>query len=317
MYRTRMYQGSDARLIETSRTIHALLMANLSEFTAFDTKLNAAFASQWNDLMDQCSSVESASLLISRQTQLTASVLDKMQEARKKFQMIKHFAGVAFNNDPKVMNEFGATDFPVARRMQPYMIFFLNRLHTTAIKYKPELLTAGCTEALIDSIKSTHDELQNTNVTQESYIKSRPVLTAQRLEMMNECYKMLQRVISAAKVVYFDDPVKANMYSLGNYSSSNEPSTELIQGMVEAGSRKDVFTRVFDAKRVITIRNQGPQALLFYFCNEIPTPLGTPLNVMPNNEVHVQASQLSSEGNIFAVYNANNELSGEFEIELS
>lgn len=316
MTRTRLYQGSDARLIETSRTIHALFVANLSDFNSFDAQLNTSFATQWKVLMDQCSTREGNSLIRSRQAQITATVQEKMEEARKKYQMMKYFVGTAFKNDPKVMNEFGASDFPVASRMQPYMILFLNQLHNAASKYKPQLLTAGCSEAFIDSIKDIQVALENTNLNQESYMKARPVLTAQRLELMNECYRTLVRVISAARVVYYDDEVKAAQYTLGNYTRVHH-ADEMLKGTVAAGSRRDVFTLPYNARQSITIRNQGPQALLFYFCNEIPTPLGTPLQVLPGNEVHVLASQLATEGNIFAVYNANNELPGVFEIELS
>ena len=317
MNKSRIYKGSDARLIETSRTIHALFVSNLADFTAFDAKLNAAYAAQWKDLMDRCTAKESNSLLLSRQTQITAAMQDKMKQARKKYQMIKYFASEAFNSKPEIMNEFGAAEFKMARNSQPVMIFFLKRLHTTAEKYKPELLAAGCSESVIDSIKTTQEELESTNITQDSYIQSRPVITTQRLDMMNECFRTLSRVVNAAKVVYFDDEAKAGQFMLSNYFGSSDASGQLIQGMVGPGSRKDVFTRPFDAKRVIIIRNQGPQPLMFYFCNEIPTPLGTPLNVPPDNEIHVQASQLATEGNIFAVYNANNELQGEFEVEIS
>lgn len=315
MKNTRLFSGTTAGLIESSRTFHALFVSNLTDFTAFDPQLDAAFATRWKDLTDQASGSVSDGIIRSRQTQFTASVEDEMQKARLKYKELKYFAAKAFPDDPEILNELGATGYDRARRSQALMITFMDELFVAANKYKTQLLQAGYTEPLIQGIRDAKEALENSNTQQEVYIKARPVATAQRTDLLNACYKTMSQVLNAAQVIYYNDPVKAGQYVFGNIRGRSD--VEVIEGTVAPGSRRDVFTRPFDPERELIIRNNGVQMLMFYFCNEIPTPLGTPVNLMPDNEMRVTASQLGTEGNIFAVYNANNELSGDYEVEIS
>lgn len=213
MIRNRIFNGSDANLIENARTLHALFTANMADFTALDPQLNATFAQEWKEAIDEASSTTDNRVLLSQQAQHTHQVNTLMEEARKKYMEVMYFAEKAFGDDSKILHEFGMGDYKAARKSQPLMIAFMDQLTVTVSKYHTELEQVGCTQALLQSIGDMKRSLEEANTSQELFIKARPVLTARRCELMNRCYDYINRIRMAAKTIYFDNPVKANMFT--------------------------------------------------------------------------------------------------------
>jgi len=212
--KSRIYIGPDADMIQASRVMHGLFVEDKVAFTNFDNGFADPFAENWLIKIEAGNDVVQDSLYLSSQIELTKHVELKMNECRDYFQMIKYFIEKAFPDRKEIWAQFGFNDYEKARTSETKMIQFFGVLHKTAIEFSAQLIAAGFGQEKIDKIESLQTELIDADYKQEMSKKKRPVITQERIEKLNECYSIMQKVSKAGKIIFANNHAKYDQYLL-------------------------------------------------------------------------------------------------------
>ena len=66
--------------------------------------------------------------------------------------------------------------------------------------------------AKIAAIQTLRTAFQNANTSQEGYVRRRPVLTQDRIIVLNNCYNNSMIVVEAAQVIYYNDVARKDQF---------------------------------------------------------------------------------------------------------
>lgn len=221
--KVRNYSGSDADMIQASRVMHGLFVEDKSAFTNFDNGFTDPYAENWLQKIEAGTDVIQDSLYLSNQAELTKNVELKMTECRDFFQMMKYFIEKAFPDRKEIWTQFGVNDYEKARVSETKMIQFLGVLHKTATEFSAELIAAGFSQEKIDKIELLQKELINADYEQELSKKKRPAVTQERIEKLNECYQLMQKVSKAGKIIFANNRAKFDQYLMPNEKVVKKP----------------------------------------------------------------------------------------------
>jgi hypothetical protein len=97
---------------------------------------------------------------------------------------------------------------------QTKFIEYMEQLAEVSDARRDALIAAGCNPELIDSLPDVAAAHKNANRTQEKFKKDRLVITQDRVKYLNNLYKLLSRIDSAAQLVFRTDPARLAKYSL-------------------------------------------------------------------------------------------------------
>ncbi|MFN8281964.1 MAG: hypothetical protein U0U67_02055 [Chitinophagales bacterium] len=290
----RLYSGSDASMIAEANTNYGLLTADLAHFTAFDTTMTVAFLADYLEAITKAETVLSDAVIIDQMAGKTRAVSITMDKARSKYMDMKFYFMKAFANDITVQNEFGVNDYPLARRNTDEMINFLEGMYYVSLKYKPQLLAIGCPSASIDEIDTIRLELKTGNFSQDMFIKGRPVLTSDRIVLLNNCFSYMTLVNAAAQRVFKDNYAKKNQYVYNPSPADNGGgSDDEFIGTVNPGAVKTITT--IDEDATIIMSNTGTEKLYFALS---PTEGagGIDFTVLPGETLNKLSSEMSPDG---------------------
>jgi hypothetical protein len=218
----RVHHGSDAFMLEKSEELQEQFLLDVADFTAFDTELDAAFGGDWLDAINAALEFESDDLIVSQQEGKTAIVISGMQACSEAYIDIIYFAEKAFKNNRPVLREFGqGAKYKTATKSQSKMVDFMDELYKTATKYSLELAAKGCPPGTIAAIQTVGNAYRSSNTTQNLFIDNRPVISQDRVILLNTAYGFMSTVVSAAERVYRTNPAKLHFYSYNPPSGSN------------------------------------------------------------------------------------------------
>ncbi len=303
----RNFHGSDAYLLETANVIGNLLNKDLALFTAFDSGLDAGFVSAFQSKIDNALHFSRDGVITDQQAQKTVYVLSLMKQAKEKYQDVKYFTAKAFPNNEEVRNELGYNDIAKARKIQTEMIVFLDELFAACTKYSAELTAAGLPAATIASINTLRIDLLNANTDQESFVKSRPVLTAERINLLNEVYASLSQINEAAQIVFRGNEAKQNMFIyLANASSGEE--SQVITKDLPPNTVTEILNVPYDAGRIFVATNNGLYPIMVFLSVDGINQVGNSMTIAPNQSLTIQSNQLAAEGNKLMCNNPNPEV---------
>ncbi len=210
----RIYKISDADMIAESRTYREHFIEDKPDFIAFDTDFNDPFDTVWLSEIDAAEVVTKHTVISDILTQLTNAVEANMKICRDKYQLTKYHIEKAFPNQPLVWNEFGYNDYLESRDNQEKMIQFMKEFHEICVKYSAQLSVAGYPQTSIDEILTMKTALDASNLTQEKYKGNTPVLTSNRIGILNLPWEKVKKVCKAGKVIYATDYGKYQRYIL-------------------------------------------------------------------------------------------------------
>lgn len=282
-------------MLETSSALWIIFNDNLADFTAFDATLNVAFAADWKTKIDAANTVMHHSQVKDIAAQKTDLVLEQMELCRLKYNEVKFFAIKAFKNSESKQAEFGTDTYQKARAKHVSMVAFMDEMNKACLKYEAELLAAGMSQASLDGIIPLRDSLQDANSEQESYQRATPVLTQDRIEVLNNCYAATRLVIDAAMVVYYNDFARRNMF-IYLHTSGDKNDSELVKQAVLDENPTSIYSIVYEASRQFILLNNGP-ANVFFFLADSKDAATKKVNLDSGEKVIVAASQLGTEGN--------------------
>ena len=310
----RAYIGSDDYMLETSSTLQSLFVTNVADFTALDTTLTLAYGTTWLNAINAAGTVVRDSQVKDILAQRTNAVLAQMELCKLKYNEVKYFATKVFPKDRARQAEFGTDTYMEARQSHSKMISFLDEMHKACVKYQAQLIAGGLSAIKIADIQTLRTNLQNLNTSQEGYIRARPVLTQDRITVLNNCYNITKTIIEAAQVIYYNDIARRQQYV---YLPSQEADdSEIIELTISSPIPVLLKTQPYSPTRQYNIVNNGPAAVEFYISNDpLATTLLVPLN--PGDILPFTAAQLGTEGsNLYARLIAGPNTSAQIEVEI-
>ncbi|MFT5279651.1 MAG: hypothetical protein ACI9P8_001290 [Bacteroidia bacterium] len=227
----RKYKISDPYMLEFAKSLRLWFVTDQVDFVAEDSNYAAPFEVDWQTAITDAEAISSDEQRKDQLTQLTANVLAEMKNCQDVFQSAKRYIKKAFPDSVEHWNEFGFDDYDNVGRSQPKMIQFMNRLHSTAVKYTAELTAPAVnfTAARITEIETTKANLDKANNNQEVFKKDMLTHTRERVEAMNAVWATCTDVAEVGKQLYSDQYDKYQHYLL---PASEETATMLLSGVV-------------------------------------------------------------------------------------
>ncbi len=264
MSNNRLYSGTDAYMAESARTIHQLLTTDVAQFSAFSSRFNAAYLTDFLAKIDAADAVITDESIISQQITKTEAVLTAMDRARLLYRRAKAYAELTFADTRPVLIQEFTRGYAEARQNQPKMIVFLEMLWNTVNTHSDALkdpTKGGMPNNFADEIEALREELQSKNVTQETFINTRTTLAESRINTLNACYTKMTEVNNFAQVVFEDSPAKRSIYTYRSFS--NPADSNIFTGSVATGEYQTITTLPYEAARFISFENKGVVPLVF------------------------------------------------------
>ena len=308
----RIFPNSDAEMTASARVIHGLLLSDLSNFTAFDSTITAAYAGLFLTAIVNADTVVADTAVIDMLVQKTDSIQTAMDKGKSKYNDVKYFVQKTFAKSMGTQNEFGLNDYDRARKNPAQMIQFLGEMYKACMKYKTELSAKGLSAAAIAEIQTIRTELQTSNTNQKMFKKERPKLTGERIMVLNKCFEYVTEVNAAAQRVYKDDLAKRNQFV---YSTATATSSIAFNGEVAANRVVTAGTIDFATDTIFTFKNAGLVPLVF--CLSTTTAFeGIEVAIGGGASVTKTASELNPNATHILVKNTATTGVGVYEIEV-
>lgn len=224
----RSFIGSDAAMVQSARVMHGIFITDKAQFISFDKDFTDPFGDNWLQAAERASNAAQDADTLVDQTAYSQIVENKMEECRRFFMEMKYFIEKAFPNNKENWEPFGYSEYDSVRKSETKMIKFLGVLYKTTLKYKTQLLNAGLPEEKVERIQDLQNELEEADYNQEIAKKGRPLLTQDRINMLNECYGYMQKVSKAAKIIFAGNYAKYNQYLLPSESAEKKEEEETV-----------------------------------------------------------------------------------------
>jgi peptidoglycan hydrolase-like protein with peptidoglycan-binding domain len=231
------------------------------------------------------------------------------------YQDVKYFIEKkAFKNNIEVQNEFGKNDYRAVRKSQKKMILFLDEMWKACDKYKTQLIAAQFSQTNIDEILVVRDVLRNNNTNQELFKKGRPVLTNDRIEVLNTCYDNMELILEAAQRVFRNNEVKRKQYVF-NPNSNTDQVLSNIEEPIAANAVRNLGLLPTGA-RTFRFKNNGPTALQIGLSIDGLIFVGNTVTSGGVGSDDIDIADLNSTGNIVIVQNQRTTQVGNFKLEI-
>jgi hypothetical protein len=308
----RNYLNTDAQMTEFARVAYNLMNSDLAKFTAFDSTLTAAYATQFLTAITAAETVVADTAVVDIQVQKTELIQTAMEKAKGKYADVKYFVQKTFPSSVATQNEFGLNDYERARKSSPQMIQFLDEMSKACVKYQTQLVAKGFNAAAIAEILTIRTELETANTNQEVFKKQRPKLTEDRIIVLNRCYNFIAQINAAAQRVYKDDFAKQKQFV---YTVSSTSGIVTLSGEVAANSTKNAGTIPFSTDNVFTFKNVGLVPLIFCL-SATDTVEGTEVAIGGGATISKAADELNAGATNILVKNTDATGVGAYEIEV-
>lgn len=221
---TRNYNMPDADMFSTGRTHRGHYLTYVMDFSSFDPVLfNAIFDANWLASIEASEAYETAETRDDQLQQETQDVSEAMRNARKCYIGMKFFIEEAFATKPAIRNKFGLDNYDEAAQSQSKMAEFLaNLFKLSSIDYNAQLLAAGCPAMRIAEIQTIKNTLSTEDTEQNMFRDNEAVATKARITQFNATYAFDQKVNSASKAIFYDNPEVLNLFLFPRHSEPVE-----------------------------------------------------------------------------------------------
>lgn len=229
----RLFGGlSDDAMLEASETMFDLFNADKAAFTALDSNLNDAFSEAWMVAIDAARDFPTDESMADDISELTDVVSTKWDICKAHFQAAKYFIEKAFPGNTARQNKYGFDDYLKMSTSQKNVITFMDAYHDQAQADHVVLIAAGFTQVKIDEIAAITEDFRTANRAQELAKKDRIEQTQIRIGLMNDVWKMDQRVNRASKNVYVNNYAKLQQFLLPAPGSNEAGGNLSLTGTV-------------------------------------------------------------------------------------
>ncbi len=212
-FNDRPYRITDAAALTRSSMRQRVFLEYMADFVAFDPDFDAPFAQDWAAAIELGLMQPTDETNMDQQGIHTADVNTAVKQARSTMADLRFFAQKAFGT----RGLYTVFNFKVHDRMtrQPASyVIYLRVQHQLALEFATQLTAKGMTPAQIAAIATAADQLQEAEVAQEKFKRTRLHLTLIRKDVMARMYSFDQRVNRAAEVIYGEDELKRGLFRL-------------------------------------------------------------------------------------------------------
>lgn len=234
----------DAIMLEVSKTIRAFFIQDKADFVAFDSDTFAdpaapalPFATVWLNAINAAETFIGDDAVIDQQVQKREAVEAALKLCRNHFQDAKYFIEKTFPDNIPVWNEFGYNDYEKSRQSQPLMVQFMKVFFKIATKYKLKLIAKGYPQTEITKINTLKTQLNNADISQETFKGDRGVLTQDRIKLLNAVWKITKLTGKAGKQIFQNNFAKYVHYLL----PPDEQPTFPKEGLNDAGETVSTY----------------------------------------------------------------------------
>ncbi len=309
----RKFKGSDAYLVNQCSFVHDLVAQDLGKFTDLDKSIDAAYLNDFAVFIQQAFQVVSDEVAIIPQKNATLEMKDLVKKGKKQYETLMYFVTKrAFPNNSVIAKEFGVGKMRHMSSAQARFTLFMETLFQKATHYKTELVAAGCQPTLIDQLELTAKALLQINVKKETLKRSRPVLTGDRIMVLNNCYAVVNVLNAAARIVYSDDAAKKKAFVYKPATKKGQQSTQL-EGSIEPACMETMFDLPYKPERTIGLRAIGTD-LQFGFSNDGNNIIGKTIMLKADDFLLIKCKQIAPEGNQFICMNQS-QITGTYVVE--
>jgi hypothetical protein len=308
----RNYIGSDAYMVNQSSIVLGLATPDVKTFTAFDSSIDDKFLDDFKTLIQQAFGVVSDSVAIIPQKNATADVKKAMEKGKDLYENIIYFVTKkAFPGNKTIAKEFGVGKMAIASRSQLKFTLFLETLFQKATIYKTELLAAGCNASYISDLEVAANTLSQANVKQEILKRGRPVLTSDRITLLNKCHAKLSILNAAGQIVYRNVEDKKAQFVFSPAKKTQKVTS--YQAPIAPNATEKVFDLPYNSERTLSLRASNA-TLEFGLSVDGANVIGETVSVAPNNLVIKKSSELSQSGNYLLCINKDT-VEGIYDVE--
>ena len=308
----RNYSGSDSYMVNQCSIAVGILNKDLATFTNYDSTIDVKLADQFQSKINKAFTVVSDSVAIIPQKKATAAVLTAVDEGKNFYDDIIYFVtNKAFPGNKAIAKEFGVGKFKAASSSQVKFTLFLETLHQKAIFYKTELLAAGCSQTLIDNLGKAAQTLNAANVRQEILKRGRPVLTADRIGVLNDCFAVLSIINAAAANIYRNDAARKKQFVYSPASKSQKVTA--YQAPIVTGTTETVFNLPYHEERTLTLQSSDAD-LEFGLSVDGKAFTGNTVKVIANTLIIKKSIDLATVGDYLLCKNDSGQ-NGMYDVE--
>lgn len=222
----RLFNLPHATLLQHAEVVAKNYPGDVDVFAAFDSTFSVEYGARLLTSLDAARAVKSDQVVIDEMAQHTKLVNEAMKDCLDAYKSLAYFVKKAFKDEKHIQDQFGFNDLNKLRGSQPKMIVFMENHAGTAIRYKAELVAAGCSEELIDSLPEKAKALKIAEREQESFKHERASISADRTAKMNALYEPLKALHNAAQIIFEDQDAKKAIYSLPKPQRVTKPKEE-------------------------------------------------------------------------------------------
>lgn len=211
---SRHYQIPDADMFQQSRVVREFFLLDKAAFQAAVPTFADPFGADWLTSIQASEAYETDETRTDIQHQETEEVLQLMAEARKTYNTAKLYVKLAYADNQSNFNRFGFNDYEAAANSQAKMVVFLRNLYKQCNADSALFVTKGWNLPAIAAIETLANDLAANNTDQDFMIKDSSLDTRSRVDQYNATFEFWEKVNMASKVVFYDDPLKLNIYNL-------------------------------------------------------------------------------------------------------
>ncbi len=224
----RIYNISDAILLEHSERLVGVIDKDIPKFSKFDTTINSSYSGSIKIAISKVYEIKSDTVIIDEMSVKTERLLSVHGECNRAYSTIAFFVRKAFPNDKNMANIFGANDIANVRKSKERMAPFMNTLEKNVAEYRDKLITAGCKEDVINSIPNLREKLIKASNDQDRYKNERNIYTRERVIRLNELYKKVAILSEIAQIIFADNEPLLKRYKLPSPAGTTKNNDNLL-----------------------------------------------------------------------------------------
>lgn len=271
--------------------------ADFLEFQALNPiKFTTQFMNDFRNAIDIVIAFRDDELVVDEGQELTQTVAQLMEDARKLYKHLKYFIEEAYSKNEPRKSRFGLDNYEDARKSPINMVAFLTQLHTQATLFQNDLITAGLNPVKIGDILPLRNQLQQANALQKAFSGERQELTQERTALLEIMDSFTQAICKAGKLIFEDNPAKYRQYTIYQTSNTTTTNVHTISG-TSTEVAENSNTQLITPTTVFRIENQGNVALQFYCNNSLSDAApSNAINLDAGSTVEITAAEIVGTG---------------------
>lgn len=226
----RLYSLKDEQLIIQGEVIRDRFPKYAEKFSAFnDVKFHETYHEFIKTKVSVANSTMSDAFILQTQAKETEDVIKASDELMTALEPVIFIIKSTFATEKMILREMRVKDFKQKSHNPTSFIIFTRDLQVKIEKYKEKLVLGGLKEEYLTVLDAAVVELDKQRCEQVDAIQSRPVITKDRIEKMNDLYRTLMDLRNAAKIIFKSEPEVADLFDIPR-SSRHRGDEEISDG---------------------------------------------------------------------------------------